>query len=256
MTNKIRFASRAAAALGAISLCLALPLPAAFAAPTVAAANPVPVVVELSSNGQNNGTDRDAALFDGAILVPGRAESATLVIRNVGPDDGYLVATLADTDLDYVKNEHAVRVFDYISVNAGTLSGGSGRGPRIPEWQVSATAAELADGQRAIFAGTLAAGEEVELAFDIAFYLPPGSDPVIGNQALVGQRAMTFNVHLNLSDPVVVGPGPGPGGITTLPGDLGNLTATGISDFYLIVAGVLFSAGAAVDIKRRRQAGR
>jgi len=247
------FAARIAAALGVMFLCLTLPIGHTYASEP--APSPDAVVVELSSDGVGNGNAGDAALFDGAVLIPGHTQTAKLVVRNTGTDDGHLVATLIDTNLNYEQGEHAVRVFDYIniSVAARPLAADNRPAARMSDWMVSATAAELADGHLAVFTGGLPAGEYVELTFGLEFHLPAGSDPVIGNQAIVGLREMNFNVHLALSDPAAIGGGAGGGtGGGQAAGPGGGLTNTGVSTYYLVGAGVLFTAGAAVDVRRRR----
>lgn len=171
-----------------VALLLGLGVPQA----AVAADAPEPVVVELSSEGVGYGTTRDASLFEDAILVPNRAESASLIVKNVGADDGHLVATIVDTNLNYEVNEHEVRAFDYINVR---VFGPDGE-------QVSASATELADGHLAVYNGGLPAGSDVELTFEIALELPPGADAIIGNAAIVGLREMTFAVHVAMSDPI------------------------------------------------------
>src|SRR5699024_8263843 len=195
----------AAAAALATGLLGLLAGPAA-AAPTTAATSPAAAAdhseaVQLSWDGSSYAATTTESFLGTPVTVPGDNATRTLLVRNDGPTDGTLRATIIDVQLldpdapDVHHNPEHVAPDD-----SGLYTGAGDQGSFYADLRVgwgsgSASMTQLAgNGQTQILQVPLARGEQVPITLDYVLPLAATS----GNQANVAERLASFDVLLQL----------------------------------------------------------
>jgi len=145
-------------------------------------ATDTPGGINLSWDGDSQASSSTESFFGTPVLVPGDSGTRTLLVRNDGPTDGTLRASIVGVQLldPDAPDMHQGSFYDDLQVGWGS-------------GQASMT--QLAEnGQTQILQVPLARGEQVPITIDYELPLAATS----GNQANVADRLASFDVLLQL----------------------------------------------------------
>lgn len=203
MSTRFLRPTRAGAAAAALATGLVglLAGPAAATPTSPAADADHSEAVQLSWDGSSYAASTTESFLGTPVTVPGDNATRTLLVRNDGPTDGTLRASIIDVQLldpdapDVHHNPEHVAPDD-----SGLYTGAGDQGSFYDDLQVgwgsgSASMTQLADnGQTQILQIPLARGEQVPITIDYELPLAATS----GNQANVAERLASFDVLLQL----------------------------------------------------------
>ncbi len=190
----------AAAAVLAAGLTGLLAGPAA-ATPTDPAPGDYAETIELSWDGSSYVATTTESFLGTPVAVPGDSATRTLLVRNDGPTDATLRATIIDVQLldpgaPDVRHNPAPVAADASGLYAVADDQGSFYDDLQVGWDAGqASMSQLADnGQTQILQVPLASGEAVPITIDYVFPVAATS----GNRANVSERRASFDVLLEL----------------------------------------------------------
>lgn len=199
-THLIRIAGTVTAGAFAAALVGALAAPAS-AAPLDPTPEDYTQSIQLSWDGTGYADSTTENFLGTPVAIPGDTATRTLLVRNDGPTDGTLRATITDVDLldpDALDVQHhpGHRAPD----DSGLYTGAGDQGDFYDDLQLDwahgqASFTQLAaDEQTVITQVPLAAGEQVPVT--LTYELPP--EATSGNQANVAERLASLTVVLEL----------------------------------------------------------
>ena len=218
--------------------------------------------IQLSWDGKEYADSTTESFLGTPVSVPGDTTANTLLVRNDGPTDATLRATITNVDLlnpDAADVQHHP---DHVAPDDSGLYAGAGdQGNFYDDLHIDwhhgqASMNELAaNGQTRILQVPLARGEEVPISIDYELPLAATS----GNHANVAERLASFDVVLELGGTFPTEPTPAPvpmpGAAPASPTSPPAMPETGadLRGPALVVAVLLALGGVLVHASRRKE---